>query len=450
MSLLLVQLVTPAWIPPPPIFAVRLAGLFQTHNGVEGPFSAPFHEPSFDGHSSAAHSTTANLPMRQNASLHLLGSDIWGSVQGGACVAGPAEAVSSPFAPPSSSSAAAYCTPPYWNHSATPNQDFASQRVGANMANESERSYPQHHQVAAPSSRSATDPKNKSKPVYKRAGSPGQNTPSLLNDGGPRRDGPVLPNRTYSPGSVAEHTFPRSTTVHTSPSFTANRSTIDSGHAPASTSDVASGGSQVSLSPHRDASLFPPISAASDSPIPPSEIEHVPGTTGESSNLSSASLVSHGALASGSVPDADITGTHPSQFALSIDMLMDAIYEALLSPIPVLSAASASTEERFNTEGPGDNQGVLTSGFAQQRTAPPSVASPLPTQEKTVSQAGEPEPGEAAIGLSTAALEVVSRLDEDLEHWRQGVRGQDGYIYQLPPPILWHRPSSRLHDQLWV
>ncbi|KAL7277541.1 hypothetical protein ACG7TL_008464 [Trametes sanguinea] len=423
----------------------------QTQDGIKGPSSAPFHKTSFDGHSSAAQPATANLPMSLEASSSLPGSDMWARSQGSAFIAGPSEAVSSPFAPSSSSSAAYYCPPPYWNRSATPNQHFAFKSVGANMANELERSYPQHHQVAAQSSRSATDPKNRSNPSRERRGPKGQKTPSLLNDGDSRRVRPILLGPIYSRGSVAEYAVPRSTTVHTSSSF-ATRSITNTGYAPASTSDVASADRQplASLGPHHDVSRSPPMSATSDSPIPPSEIVHAPGNTGASSTSASSSLRSHGDLAN-SMPDVDITGTLPSQFALSIDKLIDTIDEALRSPSPALPAASASTHEQLNTEGSGDNQGVLTSASAQQRTSPPSVASPLARLE-TVSQGDEgdeQEPGEATTGMSTA-LEGVSRPDEDFEHWHQGVRGQDGYIYQLPPPILWHRPSSRLHDQLWV
>ncbi|KAL7277553.1 hypothetical protein ACG7TL_008476 [Trametes sanguinea] len=432
----------------------------QTYNGVAGPFSATCHEASFNRHSSAAQSATANLPMRQDASLHLPGSDIWARSQGGAFVASPSEseAVSTPFSPPSSSSAAYYCPPPHWNHTATPNQHFAFKSVGANMACESERFLPQHHQVATPSSKSAKIPKNRSNPGIEKPDTPGQNTPSLLNDGCPRRDGLVLPKRTYSRGSVAEHAFPRSTVVDTQPSFRANHSAIDSGYAPASASDVASTDRQplASLGPHHDVSRSPPISATSESPIPPSEIVHAPGNTGMFSISAPSSMPFHGNLANGAlalglVPGDDITGTHPSQFTLSIDKLIDAINEALRSPSPALPAESASTHEQLNTAGSGDNQGILTSGFAQQRTSPPYVASPL-THLETVSQGDEgdeQEPGEATAGMSTA-LEGVSRPDEDFEHWHQGVRGQDGYIYQLPPPVLWHRPSSRLHYQLWV
>ncbi|OSC98762.1 hypothetical protein PYCCODRAFT_1480332 [Trametes coccinea BRFM310] len=262
--------------------------------------------------------------------------------------------------------------------------------------------------VATPSSRSAKIPKNRSNPGIEKPDTPGQNTPSLLNDGCPRRDGLVLPKRTYSRGSVAEHAFPRSTVVDTQPSFRANHSTIDSGYAPASASDVASTDRQplASLGPYHDVSRSPPISATSDSPIPPSEIVHAPGNTGTFSISDPSSVPFHGNLANGAlalglVPGDDITGIHPSQFTLSIDKLIDAIDEALRSPSPALPAESASTHEQLNTEGSGDNQGILTSGFAQQRTSPPYVASPL--TEKIVSRAGEPEPGEAAIELSTAS-----------------------------------------------
>ncbi|KAI9069345.1 hypothetical protein FKP32DRAFT_1682968 [Trametes sanguinea] len=371
----------------------------------------------------------------------------WGSIEGGALVPKPFGRVSSP-SPPRSLSGSAYFPSPPRDGSTTSVRQSATQRdrpeSRTNPSGLTSSIIVRRHRALGP-------PKTHNHNLnsdFKGAGHPSATAPSLFNNGASRRRRPTSPlaDRGYAWGSVAEHAFP-SPTVNHQLSFAAINSTSSGGPSASTTSDAL--GQHAPVNPQGYSHDSWPHLASSASPHFSHEIEYAPGArelprffaSELSSILRTGHLADDGAHSSRTATVPRIQLTPPSESIGTNDITV--VDEDLF---PAYPPQPATPKMSLETRHADDIQGVLTSASAQQHAAPVSLAS-LPTGV-TGSQSNKAELSEGE-SEQTATVKDVSEADLWVEHWHEGVWGEDGYIYQLPPPILGYRPASHLHDQPW-
>ncbi|KAJ2986960.1 hypothetical protein NUW54_g9567 [Trametes sanguinea] len=358
----------------------------------------------------------------------------WSSTEGGELVVGQSGTNSFPSSPLTFSNAN---TPsPPRDPSAIPARQSASGSDRTSITNKFKLPNLQHDPVAAPRPGSSTNPKHKSIPGLKRTGPPGDNTLSLLNDA--RRQGdPIPPGRSYAWGSMEEHVFSHRA-VDATLSLMANSFTNRRRHAAATNNVVAT--QQAQPDPHR--------CSHSSSSSPLNNTDNAPGTSTSASPNASSSDFPRSDLDDGALPL--VTGLHIQMTSSSQSSegvhTPAVIKEALPSANPLHPAIPGLAHGTISIKGVESERGDLTLTLVQQLVVPPSTVSrpdeDADLQEKTL------ESDEAETN-SLMTVEDVLEADIWIKHWHEGVRGDDGYIYQLPPPILGYRPASRLHDLQW-
>ncbi|KAI9068609.1 hypothetical protein FKP32DRAFT_1672061 [Trametes sanguinea] len=428
--------------PPPQTSGATLSTLSarspaQGSSSAAGPSSASLY---LETHSSTVHSDPRPLPypapMLSNAppSLH----DLWSSTEGGELVVGQSGTNSFRSSPLPFNNVSTLSPPP----SGIPASQSASGSNRASIANEAKPLKFKHNRVPASRTRSSMTTNNKSIPGLKRTGPPGGDALLSLKNNARHQGGPILPDGSYCWGSVEEHMF--SHTATDAPlSLMANHSTV-SGRYAAVTSNVAAT-RQAQLNPHALFDL--------SSPSPFDDTEYAPGTYQSSplpyvswSNLPHDDLAD-GAHASGTMPCIQITPPNQSLEGIGANEAVGQDSTPANPPHP----AAPRSGGIINTGGVGNNQDNLTLEIAQQRTALPSTARGSHEVAGPWPEANTLESGEAGTEFVVAVepFENISEADVWIEHWHEGIWGDDGYIYQLPPPILGYRPASRLHDLPW-
>ncbi|KAJ2986890.1 hypothetical protein NUW54_g9588 [Trametes sanguinea] len=344
--------------------------------------------------------------------------NVWSSTEGGELVVGQSGTNSFPSSPLPFNNA--YTPSPPWDPSAIPADQFASGSNRASIANEATRKPLQLklHPVPASRTRSSIITNNKSTPGLERRGPPCGNALSSLNNNACHQGGPILPDGNYCWGSVEEHTFSHTAT-----------------DAPLSSIPIISG-RYAAVASNRE---YAPGIYEESSPLPYASSNNLP-----------RDRLADGVHASGTIPSIQVTP--PSQSFEGIDA-NEVVGENSPSANPPYPVARRSGPGMINTGSIGNNQDHLTqaSEIASQRTAPPLTTSGSNRVASPQHEANTLKPDEVDTEFVVAVepLENVSETDVWIKHWHEGIWGDDGYIYQLPPPILGYRPASRLHDLRW-